>query len=946
MQEILPAFDHKCVSRAMTGNMNVCWRISSSGLVVIFLILFCASSFAQTPVKQWTRIWGSSDWEYSGRGTSVDASGNVYIVGQTYGSFDGQTNAGGGDLCLTKHDPAGNRIWTRIWGSSLNDIGFGVSVDASSNVYVAGYTQGSFDGQTNAGNADLCLSKYTPDGNKIWTRIWGGSSFDFAGAVSVDASNNVYVAGQAYSSFDGQTNAGSGDLCLTKYDPDGNKIWTRIWGSSSEDSGFVESVDASGNVYVAGRTFGSFDGQTNAGGGDLCLTKHDPAGNRIWTRIWGSSSNDIGFGVSVDASSNVYVAGYTDGSFDGQTNAGNTDSCLTKYDPAGNRIWTRIWGSSSNDYGFGASVDTSGNVYIVGQTFGSFDGQTNAGGGDLCLTKHDPAGNRLWTRIWGGSSDDFAPVASVDASNNVYVAGDTQGSFDGQTNAGNTDLCLTKWLDPPTPIHYVSTNGLDLWPYTNWATAANSIQDAIDTAYSGDTVLVTNGTYILSSQIEITNGITVQSVNGALNTIVDGNNSNRCFYLNHSNSVVDGFTITRGYEGTGGDGTGGGARVVNGTLDNCIITGNWAFNYGGGTAYGTINNCIISSNYSGAFGGGSYYSTLNNCVIANNSVANDGGGSYYGTLNNCIIKANTAIFGGGTSEAALNNCIITGNSADRGGGVRVSLWSAPINNCTIVGNSASIAGGGVWDFPNVAILNNCIVYANTAPSSSNYNAGVTMTYCCTSPDPGSIGNITNDPQLTPTYRLKSTSPCIDAGTWSNATSTDIDGEARWDHPGHTNIASIVDIGADEFVDVDLDNMADYWETETFGNTNMDGTADGDGDGLNNLTEYDGGTAPYNPDTDGDGMNDGDEVNIAGTSPTEASSVFQITDFSRITTNDLITWSTVTGKNYTVQTTTNLMSSWTNVPDPMYTNIMGSGAPLSYTNTDSVDPHRFFRVKVR
>jgi hypothetical protein len=81
---------------------------------------------------------------------------------------------------------------------------------------------------------------------------------------------------------------------------------------------------------------------------------------------------------------------------------------------------------------------------------------------------------------------------------------------------------------------------------------------------------------------------------------------------------------------------------------------------------------------------------------------------------------------------------------------------------------------------------------------------------------------------------------------ANAPTTDIDGEARWDHPGHSNVVSIVDIGADEFVDTDLDNMADHWETEEFGSvTNRNGTADADSDALDDLAEYENGTTPAN-----------------------------------------------------------------------------------------------------
>jgi len=165
-----------------------------------------------------------------------------------------------------------------------------------------------------------------------------------------------------------------------------------------------------------------------------------------------------------------------------------------------------------------------------------------------------------------------------------------------------------------------------------------------------------------------------------------------------------------------------------------------------------------------------------------------------------------------------------------------------------------------------SIINNCVVWDNVAPLFDNVEPMLpcsSVAFLCTAPLVPGIGNITNDPQLTPSYRLKSTSPCIDAGTASNAPLTDIDGEARWDHPGRSNVVSFVDMGADEFVDADLDDMADHWETETFGGTtNSNGTADDDSDGLGDLGEYENGTDPGDADSDADQMPDGWEVGNA------------------------------------------------------------------------------------
>ncbi|MDA2914238.1 hypothetical protein MYX77_09840 [Acidobacteriia bacterium AH_259_A11_L15] len=160
--------------------------------------------------------------------------------------------------------------------------------------------------------------------------------------------------------------------------------WTRQFGSSSFDRAHGISVDASG-IYVAGITGGTLPGQTSAGFSDAFVRKYDANGNEVWTRQFGSSSTDFALGISVDASG-IYVAGLTDRALPGQTSAGFTDAFVRKYDANGNEVWTRQFGSSSNDVARGISVDASG-VYVAGRVGGTLPGQTSAGFTDAFVVK-------------------------------------------------------------------------------------------------------------------------------------------------------------------------------------------------------------------------------------------------------------------------------------------------------------------------------------------------------------------------------------------------------------------------------------------------------------------------------------------------------------------------------------------------------------------------------
>jgi hypothetical protein len=332
--------------------------------------------------------------------------------------------------------------------------------------------------------------------------------------------------------------------------------------------------------------------------------------------------------------------------------------------------------------------------------------------------------------------------------------------------------------------HYVDVNStISSPPYTNWATAATNIQDAVDAAVPGDEITVTNGRY---NRVSVGKPLSLRSVNGPESTIIDGGGSGRCVYLTNGASL-SGFTLTNGFVyGNAGGGLlcGSGNSVVS----NCVVTRcriggccNGAFcpTYGAGVSGGSLYNCTLSLNGGGGpscggvpcgglngppcyglvvYGGGAANCTLNNCTLTGNG---PGGGAYASTLNNCILNGNS---GYAAANCTLNNCALMSNSG-------VGASSCLLTNCTLTGNS----GGGAWS----CTLANCIAYFNTG---SNYDSSSTLKYCCTTPLPSNgVGNISSDPQLASAFHLSALSPCIGKGSSATARGTDIDGEA-WANP--------------------------------------------------------------------------------------------------------------------------------------------------------------------
>ena len=382
---------------------------------------------------RWTRQFGTSEIDRPG-GVATDANGNVYVTGYTYGALEG-TNAGDVDAFLRAYDPNGNTLWTRQFGTSSSDVAYGVATDANGHIYVTGYTNGTLEG-TNAGDYDAFLRAYDPNGNTLWTRQFGTSSSDYAYGVATDANGHIYVTGYTNGTLEG-TNAGGNDAFLRAYDPNGNTLWTRQFGTSGGDYAYGVATDANGHIYVTGYTNGSLDG-ANAGNDDAFLRAYDPNGNTLWTRQFGTSGGDYAYGVATDANGHVYVTGYTFGGLGG-ANAGNGDAFLRAYDPNGNTLWTRQFGTSGGDYAYGVATDTNGNVYVTGSTNGVLEG---ADAGSTFLRAYDPNGDVLWTRQFGTSSD--AEHVATDANGNVYVAGYTYGALEG-ANAGFEDAFVRSY---------------------------------------------------------------------------------------------------------------------------------------------------------------------------------------------------------------------------------------------------------------------------------------------------------------------------------------------------------------------------------------------------------------------------------------------------------------------------------------------------------------------
>ena len=399
----------------------------------------------QVQGRLWTRQFGTPANDFAGD-VSVDSEGNLYVVGWTQDAFPNKRFEGGQyDAYLRKYGRDGTELWTREFGTPGLDIASAVTVDDSGNVYVGGQIGGDISDQTSAGGRDAFTRKYDADGTELWTRLFGTAQVEVGSALAVDDAGNVYVTGWVQTALPGQDSLGRGDAYVRKHDADGTEIWTRQFGTEGPDEALSVGTDGAGNVYVAGYVTGALPGQTELGSRDGYLRSYDRDGNELWTRQFGTTAHELVLDLAVDDAGNSYVVGYTEGALPNQTGFGASDAFVRKYDPDGDELWTRQFGTEMSDQALGTDLDEAGDLYVVGITEGALPGLTKSGGRfDAFVRKYDGDGNELSTRLISSQGSDTAMGTVVDGEGNLYVVGWTVGALAGQSNLGANDAYIVK----------------------------------------------------------------------------------------------------------------------------------------------------------------------------------------------------------------------------------------------------------------------------------------------------------------------------------------------------------------------------------------------------------------------------------------------------------------------------------------------------------------------
>jgi hypothetical protein len=392
---------------------------------------------------------------------AVDAAGNAWIAG----SSDSRSHGlGDFDAFVVKLRPDGSVAWTRLLGGSSHDQASKVALDASGNAYIAGYTfssdfqttPGAFDESYNGGAIDAFAAKLGPDGALVYSTFLGGSSDDFGGGVTVDASGRAFITGYTESSdfpttigaFD-TTLSGPTDIVVVALDPAGaSQVYSTFVGGRGIEIGYDIAVDAAGSAVLTGQT-SSGDFPTTPGGyqeaygegqADAFVVRVTPSGGELaYATYLGGTEFDDARGLALDSDGAAWVVGRTEsfdypttvGAYDRSYNGGR-DAFVSKLSGDGATLLRSTFVGGGGEEESGAVVlAPSGGVFVSGWTFSNdfptspqaLDSSSN-GNYDVFVIALDSALGQLdYATYLGSIHADYGRGIGTDAAGNAFACG-------------------------------------------------------------------------------------------------------------------------------------------------------------------------------------------------------------------------------------------------------------------------------------------------------------------------------------------------------------------------------------------------------------------------------------------------------------------------------------------------------------------------------------------
>ena len=309
----------------------------------------------------WTRTMGKASMDDVAKAAIPTSDGGFIVAAETIGNNSGipGSNDGTFDWWLIKLKSNGDTAWTRLVGTDKSEYVYSIVPASNGNFIVAG--------SRNIPSGSALVAKFDQNGNKIWEKNFDGFGQSSASSVSVSPDGSIYIAASA------SNNTQNYDYRIIKLDANGEQIWNKGLGSSSFD--YPESIQSTidGGCIVVGTTYGSGNGDVtgqNHGNTDLWIMKLNASGDVTWNKLFGGSGFDgyyrnAGIALTLDGG---YVLAASTGSSDGDVGPSKRGggAWAFKLSNSGQLLWSRVFGDTDDGDSRSLLMGTDGSFWVAG----------------------------------------------------------------------------------------------------------------------------------------------------------------------------------------------------------------------------------------------------------------------------------------------------------------------------------------------------------------------------------------------------------------------------------------------------------------------------------------------------------------------------------------------------------------------------------------------------
>lgn len=464
---------------------------------VLFQIIILLTSYSQK--LDWVKNFGLKNQESCGTSIVTDKDGNVYSIGYFQETIDIDpginifqlSSKGEQDIYISKLDSLGNFIWGKSIGSTENEYPNSITIDKFANIYLTGifgktvdFDPGSgYYGLSSVGRSDVFILKLNSNGDFVWAKRFGGTSYDYAYELTIDSFNNVYTVGNFRRTVDFDPGAGTYNLTssgmfpdydntfITKLNSNGGFIWAKQITGTNYNYGITITCDRNSDVIIGGIFYGSCDFDPGANiynlnsiNYDNYILKLSSTGNFKWVKSFGGNGDDYIRSLKTDQLNNIFATGNFSDTVKFNTLAGiplmislgAEDIFLLKMTSLGSIVWSKQIGGVGYDDAFSLAIDNQENIIIGGMFEGGVDFNHSLGNihlesiwyRDCFISKLNNNGNLFWAHNLGCNY----PFLCIDNHNQIYFTSGFQSVVDFYpgsctsylTALGNEDACIVK----------------------------------------------------------------------------------------------------------------------------------------------------------------------------------------------------------------------------------------------------------------------------------------------------------------------------------------------------------------------------------------------------------------------------------------------------------------------------------------------------------------------